>query len=151
VRLASRLRAGEALGGVCGPARRFRAAPHPHRRRRLPEAGGRGRATGPRSDDVIHGSGTPRVSVASSLSPVRRHSPTLPLLGDAEGLLDGRGFGRFGWAESEVVENPSDRELICEEGDGLHLLAAASADERIHLVDLGDEACPVRDGFIRER
>jgi hypothetical protein len=39
-----------------------------------------------------------------------------------------------------VVENPLDRELVGEEGDHLHLLSAASADERINLVDLDDES-----------
>jgi phosphoglycerate kinase len=48
----------------------------------------------------------------------------------------GRTFGHFGRPEPEVVENPSDRELVCEEGDDLHRLTAAGADERIDLVDV---------------
>jgi hypothetical protein len=65
------------------------------------------------------------------------------VLGGAEDLADGRGLVLGRCAKAEVVEDLPDRELIAQEGDHLHLLAAASADERIHLVDLGDEA---RDG-----
>jgi len=45
-------------------------------------------------------------------------------------------------ATPEVIENPPNREPIGEEGERLHLLTAASAGERVHLVDPGDEACP---------
>jgi len=41
-----------------------------------------------------------------------------------------------------VVEDLPDGDLIGQEGDHLHLLSAAGAEEGIHLIDLGDEACP---------
>ena len=72
------------------------------------------------------------MAVASSLSPVRRHPPTLALLGDAEELSGGRGSGLFGRGESEVIEDLLDGEAVGEEGDDLHSLAAPRADERIY-------------------
>lgn len=41
-----------------------------------------------------------------------------------------------------LVEDSPDRELIGQEGDHAHPLAAASADERIHLVGPGDQTRP---------
>jgi len=64
------------------------------------------------------------------------------VLGGAEDLAGGRGLVLGRRAKAEVVEDLPDRELIGEEGCHLHRPAAASADERIDLVDLGDEAGP---------
>jgi hypothetical protein len=64
------------------------------------------------------------------------------VLGDAEDLPDGRGFVQWRRAEAEVIEEPPDGKLIGQVGNHLHVLAAATADERVYLVDLGDEASP---------
>jgi hypothetical protein len=44
--------------------------------------------------------------------------------------------------KAEVVQDASDGEGVGHEGDDAHALAAAGAEERIHLVDLGDEPRP---------
>jgi hypothetical protein len=41
---------------------------------------------------------------------MRRHSPTFPLLGDAEDLADGRRLVLRRYGEAEVVEDSPDRE-----------------------------------------
>jgi len=82
------------------------------------------------------------VVVGAGSPPPGRHSPTLPLLGHAEDLPGGRGPVLKRRGEPEVVEDPPDRDLIAQKGDRSHALAATGADERIDLVDLGDEACP---------
>jgi hypothetical protein len=63
----------------------------------------------------------------------------LPLLGNAADLPDRRRLVLRRRTEAEVIEDPPDRELVGQEGDHLHLLSAAGAEERIHLIDLGDE------------
>jgi hypothetical protein len=49
---------------------------------------------------------------------------------------------RLGGAETEVVEVLGDRELVGDGGNPAHALAAAGADERVDLVDLGDQPRP---------
>jgi hypothetical protein len=71
------------------------------------------------------------------LTPNAPAVPTFPLLGDEEDLADGRRLVLRRCGEAEVVEDSPDRELIGE-GDELHPLGAAGADERVDLVDLGD-------------
>ena len=88
------------------------------------------------------GPGATRGCSVGGLLPVRRHSPTIPLLGDTEDLPGGRGLVLRRGAQAEVIQDPADGELIGQESDRLHLLAAACADERIHLVHLGDQARP---------
>jgi hypothetical protein len=41
-----------------------------------------------------------------------------------------------------VAEDSADRVLIAHEGKDAHALAAAGADERVHLVDIGDHPGP---------
>ena len=60
--------------------------------------------------------------------PLRRHAPTLGLLGDAQDLARGRGLARYGRAEAEVVEDAADGEGVGDEGDDAHALAAAGAE-----------------------
>jgi len=43
-------------------------------------------------------------------------------------------------AEAKVLQDLPYRELIGQECDHLHVVAAADADERVHLVDLGYQA-----------
>jgi len=74
--------------------------------------------------------------------PACRHSPTLARLGDAEDLASGRGPVLLRRAEAEVLEDSPDGELIGHEGEDAHALAAARADERIHVVDLRDQPGP---------
>src|SRR5947208_2556833 len=74
--------------------------------------------------------------------PLRRHAPTLGLLGDAQDLARGRGLARYGRAEAEVVEDAADGEGVGHEGDDAHALAAAGAGEWIHLVDLRNQPRP---------
>jgi hypothetical protein len=65
------------------------------------------------------------------------------MLGDAENLASWRrGPVLLRRAQSEVVEDPVDGVLIAHEGEDAHALAATDADERIHLVDLGDQPGP---------
>jgi len=97
---------------------------------------------GSRPDEVIPRNGALRVSVATSLSPAGRYPPTFPLFGDAEDLADGGRLRLLRGGEAEVVEDPADGDLIGQECDRLHLLAAAGADEGIDLVHLGDETGP---------
>ena len=74
---------------------------------------------------------------------VSLHSPSLPMLGDPENLASWRrGPVLLRRAQSEVVEDPVDGVLIAHEGEDAHALAATDADERIHLVDLGDQPGP---------
>ena len=69
-----------------------------------------------------------------------RGAPAVGVLGDAEQLPRRRGrLCRLGAAEAEVVEDLADRHLVGHEGDEAHALAAASADERVDLVDSGDQ------------
>jgi hypothetical protein len=51
----------------------------------------------------------------------------------------GGGFSAWGGAETEAAEDPGDRQLVGDEGDRTHALAAAGADERVDLADLGDQ------------
>jgi hypothetical protein len=75
--------------------------------------------------------------------PMGGHAPTLPVLGDAEDLASWRrGPVQLGRAQSEVFEDSVDGVLIAHEGEGAHALAATDADERIDLVDLGDQPGP---------
>jgi hypothetical protein len=60
------------------------------------------------------------------------------LLGDAEDLVRRWGLVLLQQGEAEVAEDPPDGELIRHESEDAHALAAADADERIHLVHLGD-------------
>jgi hypothetical protein len=56
---------------------------------------------------------------------------------------DGEGWGVPAHSACyEVLQDATDGEGVADEGDEAHALAAAGADERIHLVDLHDEACP---------
>jgi hypothetical protein len=55
-----------------------------------------------------------------------------------EGLL------HFWRAEAEVVEDLPDRRRVGDEADDTHSLAGLGADQRIDLVDLGDQASPTR-------
>ena len=69
--------------------------------------------------------------------PVGRQAPTLPGFGDTEDLASGRGLALLRRAQAEVFEDSVDGVLIADEGEDAHALAAAGADERIHLIDLG--------------
>jgi hypothetical protein len=53
--------------------------------------------------------------------PLGGHVPTLPLLGNAEDLPDGRRLVLRRRGEAGVVEDPPDGDLIGQEGDHLHL------------------------------
>src|SRR5262249_1877037 len=46
------------------------------------------------------------------------------------------------WAEAEMVQDPADRDGVSDVGDDLERATAAFADERIRLIDLGDEPRP---------
>jgi hypothetical protein len=51
----------------------------------------------------------------------------------------------------EVIEEHPDRQLVGDEGDRAHALAATSAQERIDLVHLGDQASPARRAALAGR
>jgi hypothetical protein len=46
------------------------------------------------------------------------------------------------WAETEMVQDPADRDGVGDVGNDLERATAAFADERIRLKDLGDEPRP---------
>ncbi len=46
----------------------------------------------------------------------------------------------------EMIDDPVDHGIVCQEGNDLHLSAALRADQRIHLVDFADHLGPACGG-----
>ena len=103
--------------------------------------GGRAEPSGPAARATLRHQRSLRLPTRTQGRP-RRHAPTLGLLGDAQDLAQGRGLARLGRAEAEVVEDAADGEGVGHEGDDAHALAAAGAEEWIHLVDLRNQPRP---------